>query len=78
MVSDELTWEQRRVFALMLLGHTDRSIARQMGISLRTVTRHVARYAVPRGIVTRFQLGAHLVANQVIRTDHITEKSEVI
>jgi sugar-specific transcriptional regulator TrmB/DNA-binding CsgD family transcriptional regulator len=53
---DEL---DQRILALLLVGLTDRSVAGQLGLSMRTVQRRV-RYLMDRaGVQTRLQLGWH-------------------
>lgn len=45
----------------LVLGVTDQAIAREMGISTRTVTRRVSRLQERLGVSTRFQLGVRAV-----------------
>jgi sugar-specific transcriptional regulator TrmB/DNA-binding CsgD family transcriptional regulator len=53
---DEL---DQRILSLLLVGLTDRSVAGQLGLSMRTVQRRV-RYLMDRaGVQTRLQLGWH-------------------
>ncbi|GAA4410402.1 helix-turn-helix transcriptional regulator [Actinokineospora soli] len=54
----EPTAETRRLLALMATGATDRAIARELGVSERTVARRIARLQVLLGAHSRFQLGA--------------------
>jgi DNA-binding CsgD family transcriptional regulator len=49
--------EVRRVLELLQLGLKDESIARQLGVSLRTVRRRVAGVMDDLGATTRFQAG---------------------
>lgn len=48
-----------QVLALLLAGLTDRSIASQLGMSMRTVQRRVQRMMELAGVRTRMQLGWH-------------------
>lgn len=47
----------REVLQLLAAGMKDESIARQLGLSLRTVRRWIAQLMAERGATTRFQLG---------------------
>jgi hypothetical protein len=49
--------ERRLILELLMLGTKDESIARQLGISLRTVRRRVAGLMDELGATTRFQAG---------------------
>ncbi|MEU0369337.1 helix-turn-helix domain-containing protein [Streptomyces sp. NPDC006283] len=52
-----LTASDRRLLSLLLSGCTDRSIASQWGVSMRTVQRRVQRLIALAGVQTRLQLG---------------------
>lgn len=68
----QLTWpsaDHQRVLALMLAGATDDTIARQLGISLRTVERRVRELMDKAGAKTRVQLGWHAHANEWVRSE---------
>ena len=54
------------VLDLLQLGLKDESIARQLGISLRTVRRRIATIMDDLGASTRFQAGAEAVRNGLI------------
>ncbi|HEY7050238.1 MAG TPA: helix-turn-helix transcriptional regulator [Jatrophihabitantaceae bacterium] len=54
----------RQVVLLLAAGLKDEAIARQLGISLRTVRRWIAQIMAERGATTRFQLGLS-VANEL-------------
>lgn len=54
---EEPTTATRRLMALLSAGLTDESIARELGISERTVHRRVSRLQQLLGAQTRFQLG---------------------
>lgn len=47
------------VLALLLIGLTDASVAKQLGLGLRTVQRRVKRLMELAGVTTRLQLGWH-------------------
>lgn len=59
---DTLTPTQRRVLELLAAGFTDEAIARKIGVTSRTVRRHVAAVLVRLGAPTRFAAG--VVAQQ--------------
>jgi sugar-specific transcriptional regulator TrmB/DNA-binding CsgD family transcriptional regulator len=52
-----LAEEDARILGLLLTGQTDESVARQLGLSLRTVQRRVQRLMAEAGVTTRLQLG---------------------
>ncbi|GGU51667.1 helix-turn-helix transcriptional regulator [Lentzea flava] len=54
---EEPTTATRRLMALLSAGLTDESIARELGVSERTVHRRVSRLQQLLGAQTRFQLG---------------------
>ncbi|MBP6994732.1 MAG: helix-turn-helix transcriptional regulator [Phycicoccus sp.] len=56
-VSDELEPADAQILGFVLAGATDEAIARQLGLSLRTVQRRVHQLMVRWGAVTRVQLG---------------------
>ncbi|MEV4440995.1 helix-turn-helix transcriptional regulator [Streptomyces sp. NPDC049577] len=47
------------ILSLLLAGLTDTSVARQLGLGLRTVQRRVRRMMELAGVTTRLQLGWH-------------------
>jgi len=49
--------ESRRLLSYLSAGLTDESIAREFGISERTVARRISRLQETLGAQTRFQLG---------------------
>lgn len=51
------TAEECRVLELLALGFKDEAIARQLGLSLRTVRRRIATLMAEHGADTRYQLG---------------------
>jgi DNA-binding CsgD family transcriptional regulator len=53
----ELDEQERAILALMAAGATDETIARQLGVSRRTVTRHLTTLFERLGVTTRFQAG---------------------
>ncbi|WP_313887693.1 helix-turn-helix domain-containing protein [Lentzea alba] len=56
----EPTTATRRLMALLSAGLTDESIARELGVSERTVHRRVSRLQQLLGAQTRFQLGVQV------------------
>ncbi|MBP2472602.1 DNA-binding NarL/FixJ family response regulator [Crossiella equi] len=56
---DLLDAQTRALLSLMRSGCTDESIARQLGISPRTVLRRIRTLMDRAGCTTRFQLGCH-------------------
>lgn len=52
-----LAAEDTRILSLLLTGQTDEAVARQLGLSLRTVQRRVQRLMSEAGVTTRLQLG---------------------
>ncbi|MFE9747131.1 response regulator transcription factor [Saccharothrix saharensis] len=56
-VGDEPTPQTRKLLLLMAAGATDRTIARELGVSERTICRRIARLELKLGVRTRFQLG---------------------
>ncbi|XVV07272.1 helix-turn-helix domain-containing protein [Actinosynnema sp. CA-248983] len=56
-VGPEPTAETLRLMALLATGATDRAIARELGVSTRTVHRKIARLQTLLGVRSRFQLG---------------------
>jgi len=56
-VSDDASDDRRRILELLVAGTKDESIARQLGLSLRTVRRRVAELMDELGARTRFQAG---------------------
>ncbi|MFD0382334.1 helix-turn-helix transcriptional regulator [Streptomyces stramineus] len=48
-----------RVLSLLMAGLTDASVAKQLGLGLRTVQRRVKRLMELAGVTTRLQLGRH-------------------
>jgi DNA-binding NarL/FixJ family response regulator len=56
--------EDRRILGLLLTGLTDAAIARQLGLSPRTVQRRVASMLKRFGVHTRFQLGVQVALHE--------------
>ena len=54
---NDLTPQQRAVLGLLELGHKDESIARHLGVSLRTANRVIAETLAGLGAESRFQAG---------------------
>lgn len=57
LVAQEPTVATRRLLRLMRTGATDPAIARELGVSLRTLYRRIARLQSLLGVRSRFQLG---------------------
>lgn len=57
-VTDESTTDDARIIALLGEGLKDETIARNLGLSLRTVRRRIADFMDEIGAETRFQAGA--------------------
>lgn len=55
---EQLTPQQRTILRYLAEGETDQSIARQLGITPRTVTRRIAEIYAALGVDSRFQAGA--------------------
>lgn len=56
---DRLGERHAQTLALLAAGASDSTIARQMGISQRTVERHIRQVMDTLGVTTRFQAGVH-------------------
>ena len=56
--------DQQRLITLLLSGLTDEAIARQLGLSHRTVQRRVAAFMTDLGAHTRFQAGVKAALQQ--------------
>jgi DNA-binding NarL/FixJ family response regulator len=56
--------DQQRLVTLLLSGLTDEAIARQLGLSHRTVQRRVAAFMADLGAHTRFQAGVKAALQQ--------------
>lgn len=56
---DRLGERQAQTLALLAAGASDSTIARQMGVSQRTVERHIRQIMDTLGVTTRFQAGVH-------------------
>jgi DNA-binding NarL/FixJ family response regulator len=56
-VGKEPTVDTQRLLRLMRTGATDRAIARELDVSLRTLNRRIARLQSLLGVQSRFQLG---------------------
>lgn len=57
VVGKEPTAATQRLLWLMRTGATDRAIARELEVSLRTLNRRIARLQSLLGVQSRFQLG---------------------
>ncbi|SER26347.1 MULTISPECIES: LuxR C-terminal-related transcriptional regulator [Lentzea] len=56
-VGSEPTVATQHLLRLMRTGATDRAIARELDVSLRTLNRRIARLQSMLGVQSRFQLG---------------------
>ncbi|MEU5943479.1 hypothetical protein ABZ807_30935 [Micromonospora sp. NPDC047548] len=54
---DALVPDQERLLTLLGAGMSDTAVARELGVSLRTVTRRIQTLSSTAGAATRFQLG---------------------
>src|SRR6266545_916576 len=59
---DQIDLAERAILRCLLAGHTDTSAARRLGISARTVRRHVGSMMERTGARSRFDLGARAAA----------------
>ncbi len=59
--SADLTSMQRTVLRLLAQGRSDKQIAHDCGVTIRTVSRHVASILAELGVETRFAAGAAAV-----------------
>jgi len=57
----EATDAQRQLLGMLASGAIDEQMARTLGVSLRTVRRHIAALMTELGAASRFQLGAEAV-----------------
>lgn len=57
MLSRDASTQDAQLVEMLVMGFKDEAIARQLGLSLRTVRRRVAALMVRHGVGTRFQLG---------------------
>lgn len=57
VVGKEPTVATQQLLRLMRTGATDRAIARELDVSLRTLNRRIARLQSLLGVQSRFQLG---------------------
>jgi len=64
---DELTDREREVLGLLALGHTNREIAEQLVLSVRTVESHRARIQRKLAITSRAELVKHAVDRDLLR-----------
>lgn len=58
----ELSAQQRELIRLLARGAKDESVARQMGVSVRTVRRAISELGVQLGAASRFELGVKCAA----------------
>jgi DNA-binding NarL/FixJ family response regulator len=65
--ADELTEREREVLGLLALGHTNREIAEQLVLSVRTVESHRARIQRKLAITSRAELVQHAVDRELLK-----------
>lgn len=63
IVGDDPTPQTRQLLLLIASGATDRVIARELGLSERTICRRIASLQLRLGVRTRFQLGVLAATN---------------
>ncbi|WP_219825798.1 helix-turn-helix domain-containing protein [Nonomuraea typhae] len=66
---EELTAQQLAVLRLLADGHTDETIARRLGVSIRTTRRITAELMQILGARSRFQAGVRATERGVLRSD---------
>ncbi|MUN36793.1 helix-turn-helix domain-containing protein [Actinomadura litoris] len=66
---DDLTPQQMAVLRLLADGHTDETIARRLGVSLRTTRRITAELMQMLGARSRFQAGVRAVERGILRSE---------
>ncbi|WP_201780027.1 helix-turn-helix transcriptional regulator [Lentzea aerocolonigenes] len=64
---DELTPQEMAVLRLLAEGHTDETVARKLGVSVRTSRRITANIAKRLGVRSRFQAGVEAVRRGWLR-----------
>lgn len=67
VVGKEPTAATQRLLRLMQTGATDRAIARELSVSLRTLHRRIARLQSLLGVQSRFQLGVRAAELEWLR-----------
>ncbi|MDO5739689.1 MAG: hypothetical protein Q4P07_06025 [Ornithinimicrobium sp.] len=68
MLSRDASTQDAKLVEMLTMGFKDEAIARQLGLSLRTVRRRVAALMVQHGVETRFQLGRAVSGRGLIGT----------
>ncbi|MER6782458.1 MULTISPECIES: LuxR C-terminal-related transcriptional regulator [unclassified Streptomyces] len=69
-VGDSLPEVQRTIGRLLVEGHMDESIARRLGMSVRTCRAHIAKLSAELGSKNRAQLGFLLAASQLLSAEN--------
>jgi len=72
--SPRLTARERQVLELILMAHSNREIARQLGIEERTVKAHVGRLMRKAGVDNRIELSMRALENSMIPGNGIIER----
>jgi len=60
---ERLSLLERQILSLLLAGLSDQAVATQLGLSLRTLQRHLRRLQDAAGVNTRMQLGWYAARN---------------
>lgn len=69
-IADEPTQETTELLTLLAAGLTDEAVARQLGVSTRTVARRIQRLCETFGATGRFQLGLQAARSQWLDAPH--------
>jgi len=64
---DVLSERERAVFERIVLGHTQREVAEQLHVSVKTIETHRARISIKLGCKTRAELVAYAINAGVLR-----------
>ncbi|WP_216588468.1 helix-turn-helix transcriptional regulator [Streptomyces brasiliscabiei] len=73
-VVDGVTPRQRAIARLLVLGHTDTTIADRLGMNVRTARVHIAKLAATLGSESRAQLGYLIGQSGILQQDPVTRK----
>jgi DNA-binding NarL/FixJ family response regulator len=72
-----LTARERQVLELILMAHSNREIARQLGIEERTVKAHVGRLMRKTGVENRIELSMRALQSSMVSGAEIIERRKV-
>ncbi|WP_415947384.1 helix-turn-helix transcriptional regulator [Streptomyces sp. KLOTTS4A1] len=67
--TDEITGVQRSIARLLIEGHVDESIARRLGMNVRTCRAHIAKLSAALGSTSRTQLGYLIAQSGILEQD---------